>query len=210
MKKVFIIGMALILVLVGLTVLAKNENNAQQHTQKQNQRQVKEKDQETSETPTSTPTVTKNPNKGGSETAQQHRSRVATAVQELVRASDRFEQENPGIGKQVRVIAQEQGQSTEKVVTDIEKIESRNSVVRFLVGPDYSKIKEAKAEIEQNKARIVELNQIMNQLQNEGDKTAIQEQIQILEQENTSLEEMLKTQEGGFSLFGWLAKMFQR
>ena len=56
------------------------------------------------------------------------------------------------------------------------------------------------------RSRIDQLNRT---IQNATDTAEIQAQIQTLEQEQVKIENFIKAQEGKFSLFGWLVKMFQ-
>ncbi|MDD5145105.1 MAG: hypothetical protein PHW72_03205 [Candidatus Pacebacteria bacterium] len=137
---------------------------------------------------------------------EQRRSRVANAVQEMLQIADR----NGGIGEQVRVIAQAQNQNQEKLEASIEKVQKRGGLVKLLVGPDYTEIKNAKKILEQNREQIQQLNQVQNQFSNQDDKQSLLEQIQLLEQTNSEIEETVNNSERGFSLFGWMFKFFAR
>jgi len=134
----------------------------------------------------------------------QRRSQVANAVQQMLQVADR----NSGIGQQVKVIAQAQNQNQEKLQIGIEKIQNRNRFVKFLIGPNYSEIKNAQKLLEQNREQIDQLNQIKTQLSNQSDVQILTEQIQILEQVNAQIEETLQNEQKGFSLFGWLVRLF--
>ena len=46
--------------------------------------------------------------------------------------------------------------------------------------------------------------------QDEVDRTELQNQIQVLEQEQTRIEDLIDSQENKFSLFGWVVKLFNR
>jgi hypothetical protein len=61
----------------------------------------------------------------------------------------------------------------------------------------------------QTRNRLRQLNQIMENLDNEADKTEIKNQIQALEQERLKIENFITAQESKISLFGWLAKLLQ-
>lgn len=143
-------------------------------------------------------------NKSGSAVAEQRRSNVANAVQEMLQVADR----TGGIGQQVRVIAQAQNQNQEKLEASLQKVQSRGSFAKFFVGPNYGEINNAKKILEQNKEQIKELDQIKNQLADQGDQQALAEQIQALEQANLETENSLGTAQKGFSLFGWMFKLF--
>ena len=75
------------------------------------------------------------------------------------------------------------------------------------MGTDYENLGTLRSEVVQTRNRLEQLDRLMENVQNEGDKTELQNQIQTLEQEQTRIESFIKAQEGKFSLFGWLAKL---
>ncbi len=133
-----------------------------------------------------------------------HRNAVANFVQNLLQFADREE----GIGEQVRNIAQQQNQSTDTTVQAMEKIKTRSQVKTFFFGSDYKNLGVLRSETIQTRNRLEQLNRLIENVQNEGDKTGLQNQTQILEQEQVKIENFIKTQESKFSLFGWLTKLF--
>jgi len=139
--------------------------------------------------------------------AEEHRSAVANFVQGLLNVADR---EEGGIGQQVRVIAQQQNDSENTTTQAIEKVEKRNKIKTFLFGSDYKNLGALRSEMVQTRNRIEQLNRLMENVENEGNKTELQNQIQALEQEQTKIEDFIKVQEGKFSLFGWLLKLFNK
>jgi len=146
-------------------------------------------------------------NQAGQVNAAEHRSTVANFVQTLVKAASSTE---GGIGEQVRVIAQQQNDSDANTTKAIETIQSRSKIKTFLIGSDYKNLGALRSEIVQTRNRIEQLNRLMENVQNEGDKTELQNQIQTLEQEQTRIESFIKAQEGRFSLFGWFVKLFNK
>lgn len=138
--------------------------------------------------------------------SQNHGSVVSNFVENLLEVADREQ----GIGQQVRVIAQEQNQSADRVVQAMEKIQTRSQVKTFFFGSDYKNLGNLRSETVQTRNRLEQLNRLMEQTQNEGDKTEIQNQAQTLEQEQTKIENFIRAQEGKFSLFGWLIKLFNK
>jgi len=145
-------------------------------------------------------------NQAGQVNAAEHRSTVANFVQSLLQIADR----EGGIGQQVRVIAQQQNDSDANTTKAIETIQSRSKIKTFLVGTDYKNLGALRSEMVQTRNRLEQLNRLMENVQNEGDKTELQNQIQTLEQEQTRIESFIKVQEGKFSLFGWFVKLFNR
>lgn len=145
-------------------------------------------------------------NKSGSAVAEQRRSSVANAVQEMLQVADR----TGGIGQQVRIIAQAQNQNQEKLEASLEKIQKRNRFVKFFAGPDYGEIDNAKKSLEQNREQIEQLKQIKNQLSNQDDQQKLTEQVQLLEQASQEIEGLLNASRKGFSLFGWMFRLFSK
>jgi len=140
----------------------------------------------------------------GTTTAQQVRSQVANAVQEMLRVADR----NGGIGEQVREVAQNQNQNHEDLGEHLENIQNRSRFTRFLIGPNYGEIQQARELIEQNQEQIQNLIELRNRLSNQADQNALQQQIQVLQQANLQLGNMLDEAESGFSLFGFIFRIF--
>ena len=171
--------------------------------QVQNQNQIKNQG-ETNQIQTNEQSGTQNGNKSGSAVAEQRRSKVANAVQEMLQMADR----NGGIGQQVKTIAQTQTQNQEKLEASLQKVQSRSGFAKFFVGPNYGEINNAKKILAQNKEQIKQLNQVKNQLANQGDAQNLTQQIQTLEQANLEIENSLGTEQKGFSLFGWMFRMF--
>ena len=83
-------------------------------------------------------------------------------------------------------------------------------VKTFLIGTDYKNLGALRSEMVQTRNRFEQLSKLMENVQNEGDKTELQNQIQTLEQEQTRIESFIKAREGRFSLFGWLVKLFNK
>jgi hypothetical protein len=139
--------------------------------------------------------------------AQAHRSAVANFVQSLLSVAGR---EQGGIGEQVRVIAQQQNDSEATTSKAIEKVQTRSKIKTFLIGSDYKNLGALRSEMVQTRNRIDQLNRLLPDVQDAADKAEIQSQIQTLTQEETNLENFIQAQEGKFSLFGWLIKLFNK
>ncbi|MFH0955627.1 MAG: hypothetical protein V1801_00190 [Candidatus Falkowbacteria bacterium] len=173
--------------------------------QVQNQNQIKNQG-ETNQIQNSEQEGTQNKNKAGSVVAEQRRSQVANAVQEMLQVAER----NGGIGQQVKTIAQTQTQNQEKLEMSLEKVQSRGGFAKFFVGPNYGEINNAKKILKQNREQIERLDQVKNQLASQGDQQQLAEQIKTLEQANLEIENSLGTAQKGFSLFGWMFRLFSK
>lgn len=135
----------------------------------------------------------------------EHRSVTATFVQNLLDAADK---EQGGIGEQVRVVAQEQNGSKDKVADAIDKIQSRGKFKTFLIGTDYKNIGELRSEMVKTGNRIDWLNRLLDKTTDETSKTTLKEQIQALELEQQKIEGFIADRESKFSLLGWFVRLF--
>jgi len=52
------------------------------------------------------------------------------------------------------------------------------------------------------------MEQLLAQVYNQADKTLLQENIQLLQDQYTALQDMVQRETQNFSLFGWLVKLF--
>jgi len=135
---------------------------------------------------------------------EQRRSQVANAVHQMLQVADRV----GGIGEQVRVIAQSQQQNHEEVENELDKIKERSGFTKFFIGPKYEEIEKAKDLIKQDKEKITKLEELKSTLTSEEDKVKVDEQISIIKGAITEVEKIVGEEQTGFSLFGWLAKIF--
>jgi hypothetical protein len=174
----------------------QGDNETENQVNGQNREQEQEQEQEQNQ----------NQNQKGQVNAQQHRSAVANFVQGLLQVADR----EGGIGDQVRTIAQQQNQSSEDTVQALDKVQSRGRVMTFFLGPDYKNLGELRSQMVQTQNRLSQLTNLLENVQNVDDKAELQNQIQTLEQEQQKLNDFVSSQEGKFSLFGWLVKLFNK
>ncbi len=134
------------------------------------------------------------------------RSSVAQKVQELLRTGSAA----GGIGDQVRQWAKVQQQSELKIQEHLTKIESKTGLARSLFGPNYGSLNSLKQEMNQNRVRVQQLEQLKLELSNEADITNVQEMIELLNQENTALQEKIEEEESNGGVFGWLVRLFAK
>lgn len=139
-----------------------------------------------------------------SATAQEHMSNVASKVEELLTTKTM----QKGIGQQVKVIAQEQKTAQEKAQIELKKIDNRKGLLKSIIGPDFTALKNMQKVMEQNQLRIQQLTQLQNKLTNQDDITQVQEMIKTLTDQNTALQEKINLEEQSGSLLGWLLKIF--
>lgn len=182
------------------------ETNIQQQTNEQNQN-----------TSTTTPSITPNtqtpqarvnkPENPRSATAREHMSIVAQKVEELLSATTT---EITGIGQQVREIARQQKEIQQQIQEQFQNIDNRPAWLKYIFGPAYSSIEKIKQYLEQNQVRIQQLEQLMNQLTNEGEKQLVQQMINALNEQRTALQNYINNEEQTSSLLGKILRFFFR
>jgi len=193
-----------------------NQNRNQEQSQEQNQEQYQiQEDQGVSE---SIPPGWEKKGKTGededksgkvkkpssrSEVAREHMNEVAKKVEEILTTQGA----KGGIGEQVREIARAQNKDQEETEKEYEKMEMRGWIKK-IIGPDYKAINNLRKQMEKNQLRLRQLENLQNQVMNEGEAQMLSEMIEVLNQQNTSLEEQIQAQEEEFSLLGWLFKKF--
>ena len=132
---------------------------------------------------------------------ERRRSQVANAVQEMIRISESAEE---GIGEQIRVMAQEQEQERERLEASLSEVSKRGGFARFFIGPNYSEIKKAEQYVEKYNERLEKMGELSVEVTGEDFTTAIQS----LKEVGDELDQEIENQKGGFSLFGWLNRLF--
>lgn len=121
-----------------------------------------------------------------------------------------YELENQELGEQIRTVARNQIRDDEAAAESLDDASKRNKVFKFLVGPNYKSLKEAKTIKEENQLRIRELARIQTQLENEGEAGELYNIIREMLTLNESLENQLREQINGFSLLGWFFKLIYK
>lgn len=142
----------------------------------------------------------------GERQREEHRSEVAKAVQELLSVADR----DGGIGEEVRAIARAQEENHAKINDSLKKVEERGAIAKFFFGADQGEIDKAKQIVATNEAQIQQLTELKARMATGTDQEIIDRQIKLLENVNVSASTTLSVHEGGFSLFGWMFRIFGR
>lgn len=136
----------------------------------------------------------------GESNGADHRSVVASFVKTLLASADRL----GGIGQEVRVIANEQASSSEKVSAALDKVSKRSGFITFLIGSDYKTLGEIRSEIGGTEARIAKLQKELEAVAGTSEEAAIQAEITALEAEIADVKTFVDSNESTFSLFGWM------
>ncbi|MCK5211875.1 hypothetical protein KAJ89_04190 [Candidatus Parcubacteria bacterium] len=141
-----------------------------------------------------------------SDKATQRRSKVANAVQEMLKVAER----NQGVGQQIRTIAQTQNQSQEQIEASMDRIKNRGQLKKFFFGPDYKNLNSVEDRLANHTEKLDELKDLAAQITNPADAVALLDQIEVMEQIGTELSGEVAVEKKGFSLFGWLNKWLSK
>jgi len=212
-----ILSAALLIALPCATVLAQQEsddsitssqNDERENDEQENDERKNEKNETTTERDgKSNEERRDNTTTTGKSMAEEHRSEVATFVLNLLQTADKNEND---IGEQVRNVAREQDDSETTTTEAIKKIESRSAIKTFLVGTDYKNIGVLRSQIVKTQARIDQLARLFDRVGTSTVSASATEQLQLLKQTENKLLNFISSNENKFSLFGWLAKLFNR
>ena len=110
-----------------------------------------------------------------------------------------------GIGRNVSAIARDFNNSASSTRKLEDRIQTRSSFMRLLFGGDREAARELATQTAQNKARIVELQQLISSASlNTEVRAMIEDQIQIVQKEQERLQQLATREQQDRGLFGWL------
>lgn len=186
----------------------QNKNQVQTQNQGEEQQlQVGTQEQQGAETEESSNSNSQNSNpQGKTKSLTETGSFVSQQIKQLLNT----ESASGGIGDQVREWAKVQNQSQAKIQKHLDVVEERKGLVRSLFGPNYGSLNELKKEMQQNRVRVQQLEQLKLKLTNQADITNVQEMITLMQEENASLQEKITLEESNSGVFGWLIKLLTK
>lgn len=133
-------------------------------------------------------------------------AKVSDQVQELIETVGA----KSGIGQQVKEIAQNQQKVQEKIQSSFYELKSRGSFVRLLVGSDKKLTQALENMTEENQQTIEKLVELRNKTQNQSELDQLEETINLMISQNTSLQNKLAKEKQVNGLFGWFVNLFNR
>ena len=138
--------------------------------------------------------------------SQEYRSEVADIVQELTGIAGR----DSRIGTEVREIAKEQKDISEKASKEIKETEERSGWKTFFIGTDWKNIGQLRSELVTTANHIDRLMKAKERATSQSVKDDLDAQIKALEEIKAKVEAFIKDNEGKFSLLGWVVRLFNR
>jgi hypothetical protein len=137
---------------------------------------------------------------------ESRRSKVANSVQAMLQIAER----NEGVGEQIRVVAQNQNQIQEEAEDSLNSAQQRRGFMKFLIGPDYGALNQTKEKLQKYEENINELEDLKENIENDEDRNLLENEIQTLKDAKQEIEEDVEEASSGFSLFGWMNRIFNR
>ncbi len=142
----------------------------------------------------------------GKTVSEQHKTNVTKVVEELERIADK----DRGIENEVKSVAQEEKDAVDEVSKKIAGVEKRGGFKTFLIGSDYKNLGALRSELVKTDNHIDRLTRSIERAASSFIKVELENQVIELESIRTKAETFIKEQEGKFSLFGWMVKMFSK
>jgi len=142
---------------------------------------------------------------GGQQQTEEVNRGIEMAIQNLTRVTERSN--NSEIGEQVRSMIQSHEKIQKRTKEALQQMDQRNQAVKLLIGPNYKNAGQVRSDVVGLRNDIKKLEQIKDKSL-PADSGDIQGAIDELQTEATELESKLAERLSGFSLFGWLAKLF--
>lgn len=115
-----------------------------------------------------------------------------------------------GIGPQVREIAQNQDKVQQEIKDSVEKLNSRKKVTKFFIGSDKKLVKSMEEKMEQNRLMLQQLEELKLETKNSSDLQQLEQSIEAITSQNTSLQDKVKLEEKSNGLFGWFLNFFNK
>ena len=135
---------------------------------------------------------------------ERERVRNENEVRLAVHTLLQMENLNGGIGRNVSAIARDFNNSARSAWAFEERIQNRNMFARILFGGDHDAAREIANLTIQNRVRIQEMQQLMNNATLDGEvRIMLEEQVRIMEKEQERLEQLAKREQEDRGFFGW-------
>ena len=136
----------------------------------------------------------------------QNQNQVRLAVHSLLAMEDLV----GGIGPKLSQIAREFDNSVQATIEREEKIQTRNSIIKFFMGGDKESAEFIEQEVEQNLEKIREIKLLKDSCACEVEvETLLQEQIDSMELEQSRLKKLAQAEKQIKGIFGWLLSWFR-
>lgn len=152
------------------------------------------------------PTITPTNNQTKNQNIDDSLTKVSDQVHQLISTVSA----KGGIGQEVKEIAQNQIKNQENLKSSLAKLQLRKHFVKFFVGSDKKTVKNVEQQLEQNKLMIQKLEELKLKTKNPADLKQIQEIINLINNQNISIQDKINQENKTNGMFGWLINLFQK
>lgn len=134
----------------------------------------------------------------------------------LVKVSDQVHQlidtvgAKGGIGQEVKEIAQNQTKLQDQIKATFNQLNSRASLTKFFLGSDQDAVQEMSRQMDQNRLLIQQLEELKLQIKNSDDLQQVQQTIDLMTYQNTSLQNKIDLESHTRGLWGWFLNLFNK
>jgi len=132
----------------------------------------------------------------------------------LIKVSDQVHQlietvgAKGGIGQQVKEIAQNQTKLQDEIKNTFNQLNSRSALSKFFFGSDKKNIQTMTQQIEQNRLLIQQIEDLKLQTKNSEELKQLQETINLMISQNTSLQGKIDQENKSKGIFNWFINLF--
>ena len=144
------------------------------------------------------------------EMGEQHRASTTRVVQELNKVAAKA----AAVRDEVKSVADEEDTVSKSASEKIKAAESRNGFMTFLIGAGYKNLGALRSELMTTQNRIERLTKALDRVATTSTGTStraeLETQISELKTILARAETFVKNQQGKFSLFGWMVRMFNK
>lgn len=113
-----------------------------------------------------------------------------------------------GIGSEVKEIAQNQTKLQDEIKTTFNQLNSRSALAKFFFGSDKKNIQTMTQQMEQNRLLIQQLEELKLQTKNSDELKQLQETINSMTSQNTSLQNKIDLENKSKGIFNWFINLF--
>ena len=119
---------------------------------------------------------------------------------------NRVRTNNPAIGQQIRTMLQQEDQTQEELIQEVEQIRQTSGLKKFFFGADRDTVQKAESKLAQREQRLEELKNMLNEVDDPALQEALEQQIAQMEEVTANLETEVKKGQGG--IFSWFTNLF--
>lgn len=114
------------------------------------------------------------------------------------------------LGVDIKAAVAAQASSSLVITSSMTQVEARSAFKTFLLGTDYKNTGKLVSEAAKTTARINQIENQVSKMASSTDKAALVASLAELKTQEATIEQYVKDNESKFSLFGWLAKRFEK